>query len=183
MDIRIIRSPHRRRTVHGRQVNGVLEILAPAHLDDQALQPIIEGIRRRIERRHAARSLDDRVLDQRARQLNADLFAGRLRWTSIRWVTNQSRCFGSCTPRQGLIRISHRLAAMPAFVLEYVIVHELAHLMHAGHGDPFWQEVNRYPMTERARGYLMAVGLEQDGPSDDNSQGAIPHRDEVTCEG
>ena len=159
MDIRIIRSRNRRRTVHGRQVNGVLEILAPAHLDDQALQPFIESIRRRIERRQAAHTLDDQALDQRARRLNADVFDGRLRWTSIRWVTNQDRRFGSCSPSQGHIRLSHRLASMPAFVLDYVIVHELAHLIHAGHGDRFWQAVNRYPLAERARGYLMAVGL------------------------
>ena len=171
MDIRIIRSRNRRRTVHGRQVNGVLEILAPAHLDDQALQPFIESIRRRIERRHMARSLDDRALDQRARRLNAEVFDGRLCWTSIRWVTNQDRRFGSCTCSEGMIRISHRLAGMPTFVLDYVIVHELAHLRHAEHGERFRQEVNRYPLAERARGYLMAVGLDEDGPGEDRQGG------------
>jgi len=167
MDIRIVRSPHRRRTVHGRQVNGVLEILAPAHLDDQALQPFIESIRRRIERRRAAHFLDDRTLDERARRLNAEVFDGRLRWASIRWVTNQDRRFGSCTCSEGTIRISHRLAGLPTFVLDYVIVHELAHLRHADHGERFWQEVNRYPLAERARGYLMAIGLDEDGPDGD----------------
>ena len=166
MDIRIVRSHRRRRTVHGRQVNGVLEILAPAHLDDRALQPLIERIRRRMERRSAGRSLEDQALDQRARRLNAEVFGGRLSWSSIRWVTNQSRRFGSCTPALGMIRISHRLARMPAFVLDYVIVHELAHLVYLGHGERFWGQVNRYPLAERARGYLMAVGLEEDGPGD-----------------
>jgi predicted metal-dependent hydrolase len=37
-------------------------------------------------------------------------------------------------------------------------VHELAHLVHASHGPEFWALVNRYPKTERARGYLMALG-------------------------
>ncbi|MBP8303773.1 MAG: M48 family metallopeptidase [Phycisphaerae bacterium] len=162
MDIRIIRSRNRRRTVHGRQVNGVLEILAPAHLDDQALQPFIEGIRRRIERRQRGRCLDDRALEERAGRLNDEVFDGRLHWASIRWVTNQDRRFGSCSCREGRIRISHHLAAMPAFVLDYVIVHELAHLLHADHGEGFWRAVNRYPWAERARGYLMAVGLHGD---------------------
>ena len=39
-------------------------------------------------------------------------------------------------------------------------MHELAHLIEANHGPRFWKVVNRYPRTERARGYLMAIGLE-----------------------
>jgi predicted metal-dependent hydrolase len=46
-------------------------------------------------------------------------------------------------------------------VLEYVVMHELAHLLEANHGPRFWQLVARYPRTERARGYLMAAGLEE----------------------
>ena len=49
---------------------------------------------------------------------------------------------------------------LPAFVVEYVLVHELAHLVQASHGPEFWALVNRYPKTERARGYLMALGGE-----------------------
>ena len=98
----------------------------------------------------------------RASELNRHYFDGRLQWTSMRWVTNQNKRFASCTPSQGTIRISHRLATMPKFVLDYVIVHELAHLIEANHGANFWKLVARYPKTERARGYLMAVGLEDD---------------------
>jgi hypothetical protein len=70
--------------------------------------------------------------------------------------------FGSCSPSQGTIRISHRVAAMPAWVRDYVIVHELAHLVEPNHSRAFWDVVNRYTKTERARGYLIAIGMEAD---------------------
>lgn len=94
-------------------------------------------------------------------------FGGRLAWTSIRWVSNQNSRYGSCTPRTGAIRISDRLIRMPDFVIDYVVVHELAHLVEPNHGPGFWTLVNQFPKTERARGYLMAVSLERiDGSSD-----------------
>jgi predicted metal-dependent hydrolase len=51
---------------------------------------------------------------------------------------------------------------MPKWVRDYVIMHEIAHLEEANHGARFWKLVNQYPLTERARGYLMAIGLEED---------------------
>jgi predicted metal-dependent hydrolase len=52
------------------------------------------------------------------------------------------------------------LAKEPSWVLDYVIVHELAHLHVRGHDKAFWELVNRYPLAERARGFLIARGLE-----------------------
>lgn len=161
MEIRIIRSKRRRKTIQAREVDGVLEILAPSAMSDEELAPHIEILRARLERRKQKASLDDAALEHRAQELNRRYFGGKLRWTSIRWVSNQNKRFGSCTPAQGTIRLSHRLAAMPRFVQDYVIVHELAHLLEANHGKRFWALANRYPKTERARGYLMAVGLEE----------------------
>lgn len=59
--------------------------------------------------------------------------------------------------------ISTRLAAEPAWVLDYVIMHGLGHLIVPGHGPAFWRVVERYPRSERARGFLMAPGLEHAG--------------------
>jgi len=163
--IRITRSANRRRTVAARLIEDgtVLEILAPGNATDEELAPIIDGLRDRVLRQAVKRATaDDAALARRAAELNREYFEGKLRWSEIRYVTNQQRRYGSCTPATGAIRISHRAATMPAWVRDYILVHELAHLREANHGPRFWKLVNRYPRSERARGYLMALGLESE---------------------
>jgi predicted metal-dependent hydrolase len=65
--------------------------------------------------------------------------------------------WGSCTPSERTIRLSRRLSGMPEYVVDYVLLHELAHLLVPGHGRPFWAELAGYPHLERARGYLEGV--------------------------
>lgn len=161
METKIIRSQTRKKTVSAKVVNGVFVVRAPATMSDTELAPVIDTLKTRLERRQQKNALDDDFLERRARQLNRQYLKGALKWASIRWVTNQNSRAGSCTPVRGTIRISHRLNEMPAFVRDYVIIHELAHLVEANHGPRFWKLVNQYPKTERARGYLMAVGLEK----------------------
>lgn len=160
--VEIIRSAKRRKSVSAELKNGVLVVRAPAAMNDAELAPIIENLKKRLQKRTRPIPQTDAELEQRAQEMNREFFNGRLRWQSIRYVTNQNKRFGSCTPSRGTIRISHRLADMPKWVRDYVIIHELAHLKEANHGPRFWKLVNRYPLTERARGYLMAIGLEED---------------------
>ncbi len=159
MDVTIVRSARRAKTVSAREVDGVLVVQAPADLGDAELQVIVARLQRRLETRRATRALpvSDAALEREAHALNGRYFGGQLRWASVRWVTNQqSSRWGSCTPARGVIRLSHRLAAFPVWVWRYVLMHELAHLVEAGHGPAFWALVHRYELTERARGYLMA---------------------------
>jgi predicted metal-dependent hydrolase len=162
METKIIRSERRKKTVSAREIDGQFVVQAPADMTDEELQPIIANLQKRWQRQQAKTALDDKALHRRAQELNRKYFRGKLKWESIKWVTNQNKSrIGSCTPSNGTIRISHRLASMPTFVRDYVIMHELAHLVEANHGSKFWKLVKRYPKTERARGYLMAVGLEK----------------------
>jgi len=102
----------------------------------------------------------DEELEQRTRELNKRYFAGELSWNQIGYTTEQNAStFGICNTKTKTIRISDRLLKMPLFVHDYVVVHELAHLKVPRHGPDFWKFVERYPKTERARGYLMAVGM------------------------
>lgn len=98
----------------------------------------------------------DEELMVRARALSTAYLDGVLP-ASVRWVDNQNRRWGSCTPADRTIRLSSRLRAMPEYVVDYVLVHELAHLHRPAHDQAFWALVERYPKAERALGYLEAV--------------------------
>lgn len=166
MKIDIIRSRRRRKTIQARKRDGRIEILAPAHMTDEQLQPHIDSLVKRIDRKEKADVLSDADLEKRARHFNRKFFKGRLEWASIRWVTTQNRSYGSCTSMRGTIRISDQLASMPTFVLDYVIIHELAHLVEPNHGPKFWELVYQYDLTERARGFLMGAGFKSDDNED-----------------
>lgn len=91
----------------------------------------------------------------RALRLDDDWFGGMATPESVRWVDNQQSRWGSCSPGDRAIRLSRRLEGMPRWVVDYVIVHELAHFLEPGHDESFWAWVNRYPRAERAQGYLL----------------------------
>lgn len=109
--------------------------------------------------------------DHRAKRTDAELMVRAIRLArrylpdhpaagvpvSVRWVANQNGRWGSCTPSDGTIRISQRIQDMPQWVIDYVVLHEVVHLVVASHDDQFWSLVNRYPKAERARGYLEGV--------------------------
>jgi hypothetical protein len=110
------------------------------------------------ERRSARRAArGDAELGRRAAELSRQYLGGVPKPTGVRWVTNQGSRWGSCTPVDGTIRLSDRLATMPGWVVDYVLVHELAHLIEIGHGPRFYRLVDVYPKAERARGYLLGV--------------------------
>lgn len=155
MKVEVIRSHRRRKTVQAREVGGVLRISIPATLSKAEEAEWVAEMTRRMERRSAVSAID---LAERARALASRY--GLREPASIRWVDNQEWRWGSCTPSHGSIRISSRLGREPGWVLDYVLVHELAHLSVSGHGPRFWSLVERYPLTERARGFLIARGLE-----------------------
>ena len=154
--VRIISSRKRRRTVTARMRAGVLELLVPAGMPHLERQHWAEVMTRRLERREERSRPSDERLEERARRLNQRHFGGLLRWRSIGFA-DMERLWGSCTFTDGAIRIARRAASLPDWVLDHLLVHELAHLVHSDHGPEFHELENRYPLTERAKGYLMAL--------------------------
>src|SRR5207253_1294759 len=155
MQVEVIRSQRRRRTVQAQVVGNVLRLSIPATMTRAEEKHWIEEMTRRLSRQ---RSTTDRELARRASALAARY--GLPEPKSVRWVDNQHRRWGSCTPADRAIRISTHVATFPSWVVDYVLVHELAHLVEPGHGPRFKRLIDRYPKAERAIGYLMAKGMD-----------------------
>jgi predicted metal-dependent hydrolase len=111
----------------------------------------------RLERQERRRRPSHTSLERRAGELSGRYLGGAAVPTSVRWVDNQRSRWGSCTPVDRSIRLSSRLQGMPEWVIDYVLLHELAHLIEPGHGKRFWALLESYPRLERARGYLEGV--------------------------
>ena len=66
-------------------------------------------------------------------------------------VVSQAKRWGSCD-HAGTIRLNWRIIQAPMRLVDYVVVHELVHLRHRGHGRDYWQAVGRVmPDYERRR--------------------------------
>ena len=115
----------------------------------------------RIKRSEVRAEITDDDLLLRARRLSDDYLGGLATPGSVRWVSNQHTRWGSCTPVDRTIRLSERLKSMPGWVVDYVIVHELAHLLEPNHGPRFWGLVDAYPGATKAKGFLEGVSWQQ----------------------
>ncbi len=147
----VVRSTRRKKTVQARLSQGRIKVMVPADLPPAEEARVVQELTARITRKQKSIQVD---LETRAKRL-AKTYALPTPETIV-WSNRQNMRWGSCTPTQKRIRISNRLASMPDWVLDYVIVHELAHLEEAGHGPRFEKLASRYELAERARGYLLA---------------------------
>ncbi len=155
--VEVRRSTRRRKSVSAYREGGRTIVLIPARMSEAEERRWVGVMLDKLAAQESKRVLGDTELTERAERLSAQFFDGRARPASVRWVTNQNTRWGSCTPAEGSIRLSHRLQGMPEYVVDYVLLHELAHLLVPGHGPDFWRLLEAYPRTERARGYLEGV--------------------------
>jgi predicted metal-dependent hydrolase len=161
--IEVRRSGRRRKTVSAEIVGDVLVVSVPDRLSRAEEHEWVSDLAVRMSERKRRDRLNARGdLQRRATELSRR-YLGGVRYRDIVWAPTQRSRWGSCAPEDGSIRLSLALAGYPAWVRDYVIVHELAHLVVPDHSGGFWELVNRYPLTERARGFLIAKGMEDDG--------------------
>ncbi|MCV2394511.1 M48 family metallopeptidase [Actinotalea sp. M2MS4P-6] len=156
------RSKRRTRTVTAFREGGRTVVAIPDRFSRSEEREWVTKMVTRLMTSQARRVPSDEGLERRAGQLSDRYLGGRARPTSVAWSSRQGRRWGSCTPSEGSIRISTRVRGMPGWVLDYVLLHELAHLLQPGHGAAFWAELESYPQTERARGFLDGVAFATD---------------------
>jgi predicted metal-dependent hydrolase len=173
--VEVRRSARRRRTVTAYREKGRTVVLIPAAFspaeERRWVAQMVAKLQTREERRRRSLGGDEELM-ARARALSAAHLDGLAEPVSVRWVDNQNRRWGSCTPADRSIRLSSRLRSMPEYVVDYVLVHELVHLLEPGHDERFWALVARYPLAERARGFLEGVELTSSEPTPGQGPGA-----------
>ncbi|WP_188779143.1 M48 metallopeptidase family protein [Marmoricola endophyticus] len=166
--VEVRRSARRSRTVSARMEQRsdgeVMVLMIPARASLEEERRWTEDMLAKLLAKRRTGRAAGVDLDRRAQAL-ADQY-DLPRPTSVRWVTNQEHRWGSCTPARGTIRISHRLQDVPGYVLDSVLVHELAHLVEPHHGPRFRALAERFPRTERATGYLEALATSAGWPDD-----------------
>jgi len=155
--VEVRRSRKRRRTVAAYREEDKVVVLLPARFTRAEESEWVATMLARLERSERRRRPGDAALAGRAAELSERYLEGRAVPLSVRWVDNQLSRWGSCTPADRTVRLSTRLRGMPPWVLDYVLVHELAHLIVPGHTPQFWAWVDRYPRAERAKGFLEGV--------------------------
>jgi len=163
--VEVRRSPRRRRTISAYREGDTIVVLIPAAMSKKAEQEWVTTMVERLERQERRRRPPDEELLARARDLSDRYLGGLAEPESVRWVDNQSSRWGSCTPGDRTIRISSRLKGMPLWVLDYVLLHEITHLLEPSHGEQFWAWVNAYPKAERAKGYLEGWSAGREEPA------------------
>ncbi|WP_110208641.1 M48 family metallopeptidase [Nocardioides daejeonensis] len=163
-EIEVRRSPRRRRTVSAHRDGDKIVVLIPASMSKKAEQEWVTTMVERLERQEQRRRPPDEELLARAMDLSDRYLGGLAEPDSVRWVDNQNSRWGSCTPGDRSIRISSRMKGMPLWVLDYVLLHEVTHLLEPSHDERFWAWVNAYPKAERAKGYLEGWSAARDEP-------------------
>jgi predicted metal-dependent hydrolase len=164
-DVEVRRSTRRRRTVSAFRDGGRTVVVVPARMSERDIRTYVTDLLDQLAARDKRTRRTDQELHDRALALLLAYLPGGAEPATVRWVANQHERWGSCTTTDLSIRLSDRLQGMPDYVVDYVLLHELAHLQVAGHGADFERLLVAYPDVARARAFLDGVAFTRRSPS------------------
>lgn len=165
-EIIVRRSAKRKRTVSAFREGQAIVVAIPARMSKRDEAQLVPEMVAKVESAERKLRPGDGQLQARAEKLSRELLGGQARPSSVRWSANMASRWGSCTLDDASIRISTRVQGMPKYVLDYVLVHELTHLLEAAHSERFYGFERRFPRSERAIGFLEGWLSRQTGNAD-----------------
>ena len=161
-EVEIQVSPRRKKTGTAHWSGSRIIVQIPANVRGKDRTIFVDELVERLLTQRPQVAAGDGTLEERARLLAAE-FNNGIEPASVRWVTNQQSRWASCSPATKEIRVSSRLRQCPEWVIDAVLVHELAHLQVADHSPAFYEIANRHPRQDDSElyieGYALGLGL------------------------
>jgi Zn-dependent protease with chaperone function len=170
-EVEIRASARRTKTGNAHWSGSRIIVQIPARMRGRVRDQFVDDLVERLMSQRPGTLGHDAALQERAVTL-AELYNDGVAPISVRWVNNQRQRWASCSPATKEIRVSSRLRQCPDWVIDAVLVHELAHLQEIDHSAPFYAIADRHPRQRECalflEGYALGLGLrEEDGDESD----------------
>lgn len=150
--IEVRRSTKRKKTIEAYRNGEKVIVSIPARMSQREANQVVDEMVKKIL--HDESTPTNEQLYTRALDLNNKYLEGKAIPKSVEWSSRMSRIWGACTIEDRTIRISDRLRDAPEYALNYLLLHELIHILIPGHGPDFHQLLERFPDLARAEGYF-----------------------------
>lgn len=157
VEIRV--SDKRRKTIAAHWEGDRIVVVVPRRLSKADRQLYADELSKKLIANRDKERPTDKALHERALHLSRVYLKNRATPASVQWSTRQNSRWGSCTSADGTIRISARLQGAPQYVIDAVLVHELAHLLHSDHSAAFHELANRFPRQRDADLFLKGMSF------------------------
>ncbi len=161
-EVEIRSSTRRTKTGSAHWSGSRIIVQIPARLRGRERTVFVDELVQRLVTHRPQNAAGDASLEERCRVL-AELYTDAVVPNSVRWVSNQRARWASCSPATREIRVSSRLRQCPEWVIDAVLVHELAHLHEVDHSPAFYEIAERHPRQRDAtvflEGYALGLGL------------------------
>ncbi len=170
-EVEIRASTRRTKTGNAHWSGSRIIVQIPARMRGRVRDQFVDDLVERLMSQRPGTLGHDAALQERAVTL-AELYNDGVEPASVRWVNNQRQRWASCSPATKEIRVSSRLRQCPDWVIDAVLVHELAHLQEIDHSTAFYAISDRHPRQRECalflEGYALGLGLrDEDGDESD----------------
>jgi len=157
VEIRV--SDRRRKSVAAMWEGDRIVVVVPRRMAKRDRQVYADELAQKLIKARDKRRPTDTELHARAAYLSRTYLQAKAKPTAVQWSTRQNTRWGSCTAAEGTIRMSARLQGAPQFVIDAVLVHELAHLLISDHSVEFYELANRFPRQGDAELFLQGMSF------------------------